>query len=190
MLSYGWEPLTLTLGPLNLFIGANASGKSNLVNPALLKLGLISYNQGNTSAAINYYKQVFANNPENEEAKDALAALEEIYVKDLGKPGEYFAFLETIPGYKVDNLKRDYQTGTPQGEARFMEIVDEIKREGRGKKYDCVVGVSGGTDSSYMLLKAIEWGLRPLAVHYDNTWNTAISMTTPVAHIMPMADLL
>jgi N-acetyl sugar amidotransferase len=75
----------------------------------------------------------------------------------------------------VEKLQHDYATGTPQGEAKLMAIVDQIRREGRGKKYDCVVGVSGGTDSSYMLLKACEWGLRPLAVHYDNTWNTAIA---------------
>jgi N-acetyl sugar amidotransferase len=75
----------------------------------------------------------------------------------------------------TDDLQRQYLTGTPEGEARLMSILDEIRRAGRGKKYDCVVGVSGGTDSSYMLLRAIEWGLRPLAVHYDNTWNTAIA---------------
>ncbi len=56
-----------------------------------------------------------------------------------------------------------------------MEIIRQIKADGKGKKYDCVIGVSGGTDSSYMLVKAMEWGLRPLAAHYDNTWNTAIA---------------
>jgi N-acetyl sugar amidotransferase len=75
----------------------------------------------------------------------------------------------------VEKLQAEYHTGTPTGEARMMGIVEEIKRAGRGKKYDCVVGVSGGTDSTFMLLRAIEWGLRPLAVHYDNTWNTAIA---------------
>lgn len=75
----------------------------------------------------------------------------------------------------VDGLRREYGTGTPEGEARLMRVIEDIKKAGRRKKYDCVVGVSGGTDSSYMLLKAVEWGLRPLAVHYDNTWNTAIA---------------
>lgn len=103
-------------------------GKSNLVNAALLKLGLISYNQGNIQTAINYYKQVFANNPENTEAKDALAALEEIYVKDLGKPDEYFAFLETIPGYKVDSAAKDsvtFNAAEAQFEAgRYAQAID------------------------------------------------------------------
>jgi tetratricopeptide (TPR) repeat protein len=85
-------------------------GRSNLINSALLRLGLISYNQGNTSAAINYYKQVFSNNPENSEAKDALAALEEIYVKELNRPNEYFQFLETVPGYDVSTASRDSVT--------------------------------------------------------------------------------
>jgi TolA-binding protein len=81
--------------------------KSPLVNKALLQLGLISYNLGNYEGAINYYKQVFTNNPEPGEASQALASLEEIYIRDLGRPGDYTAFLETVPGYKVDNYVRD-----------------------------------------------------------------------------------
>ncbi len=94
----------------------NYRGRSPLINPALLKLGLISYNDGNNSAAINYYKQVFANNPENDEAKEALSALETIY-KEMNRPDEYFAFLETVPGYKVTSAARDsvtYQTAEYQ----------------------------------------------------------------------------
>lgn len=75
----------------------------------------------------------------------------------------------------IDNLQNDYQTGTPSGEEKFLEIVEEIKKAGKGKHYDCIVGVSGGTDSSYMLYLAKKHGLRPLAVHYDNTWNSAIA---------------
>ncbi len=76
---------------------------------------------------------------------------------------------------QTDELDKQYQPGTAQAQTKLFEIFDKIKKEGIGKKYDCIIGVSGGTDSSYMLCKAIEWGLRPLAVHYDNTWNTAIS---------------
>lgn len=76
---------------------------------------------------------------------------------------------------QVEDLKVQYDTGTEAGERRFMAIVEQIKLAGRGRKYDCIIGVSGGTDSSYMLYLAKKWGLRPLAVHYDNTWNTAIS---------------
>jgi N-acetyl sugar amidotransferase len=77
--------------------------------------------------------------------------------------------------HQLEKLKEDYGTGSKKGEDKFIEIVDEIKKSGKGKKYDCVIGVSGGTDSSYMLYLTKKWGLRPLAVHYDNTWNTSIA---------------
>lgn len=77
--------------------------------------------------------------------------------------------------HQVDSLVEQYSTGKPEGERVLAEIIEQIKQAGKGKKYDCVIGVSGGTDSSYLLLKSIEWGLRPLAVHYDNTWNSAIA---------------
>lgn len=54
-------------------------------------------------------------------------------------------------------------------------IVDNIKRTGKNRSYDCVVGVSGGLDSSYLLYKAVEYGLRPLAFHVDNGWNSELS---------------
>lgn len=75
----------------------------------------------------------------------------------------------------VDGLVEQYQTGLEEGEKRIKDIIDKIKAEGKGKKYDCVIGVSGGTDSSYMVWWAVQNGLRPLAVHYDNTWNTSIA---------------
>ncbi|MCB0597330.1 MAG: tetratricopeptide repeat protein [Lewinellaceae bacterium] len=73
-------------------------GKSELIPKALIRLGLISYNQGNLDAAISYYKQVFANNPDEGDSNLALAALEEIYVDDLGQADNYFAFLESVRG--------------------------------------------------------------------------------------------
>lgn len=75
--------------------------------------------------------------------------------------------------HQVENLIHQYGTGQPKGDALFAEILGDIKRSGQGKKYDCIVGVSGGTDSSYLVYLAKQWGLRPLAVHYDNTWNSA-----------------
>ena len=75
-----------------------------------------------------------------------------------------------------EDLNHQYPTGL-EGQRKLEQIVDEIKKAGRGKPYDVVVGVSGGCDSSYMLIKAKEFGLRPLAVHFDNTWNTTIATT-------------
>ena len=70
-----------------------------------------------------------------------------------------------------ESLDHDYPTGAA-GRAVIEKIAGEIKAAGRGKKFDCVVGVSGGCDSSYTLYLAKELGLRPLAVHFDNTWNS------------------
>lgn len=76
---------------------------------------------------------------------------------------------------QIEKLKAEYGTGEPKGEERFQEILNSIKSEGKNKKYDCIIGVSGGTDSSYLLYMSKQWGLRPLAVHYDNTWNSSIA---------------
>ena len=81
--------------------------KVEYVNQSLMRLGLIAQNQGNNDAAIGYYKQVFYNNPTPADAKAALERLQDIYVNDLGKPDDYFAFLQTIPGYNVDNMAKD-----------------------------------------------------------------------------------
>jgi len=75
-----------------------------------------------------------------------------------------------------DELLEQYNTGKEEGRRELDRIMKQIKHEGRNKKYDCIIGVSGGTDSSYLLHLAVkEYGLRPLAVHYDNTWNSAIA---------------
>ena len=77
--------------------------------------------------------------------------------------------------HMLEDIKKEYGTGSSRGEARIDEVIEDIKKAGKDKKYDCVIGVSGGTDSSYMVWWAIQKGLRPLAVHYDNTWNTSIA---------------
>lgn len=56
------------------------------------------------------------------------------------------------------------------------ELVEKIKNDGKGKKYDCIIGVSGGRDSTYTLYNAVKLGLRPLAVHFDNGWNSEIAV--------------
>lgn len=55
-------------------------------------------------------------------------------------------------------------------------IVNKIKEEGRGKKYDCITGVSGGVDSTYLVYMAKQLGLNPLIVHFDNGWNSEIAV--------------
>jgi len=58
----------------------------------------------------------------------------------------------------------------------LLQIIKKIKKNGKRQKYDCIVGVSGGRDSTYTLLTAKRLGLRPLAVHFDNGWNSEISV--------------
>lgn len=64
-----------------------------------------------------------------------------------------------------------------EGKSRIQAIVETIKREGSGKKYDSIIGLSGGVDSSYLALTAKKYGLRPLAVHVDAGWNRDVGMT-------------
>ncbi len=97
-------------------------------------------------------------------------------IYDQGVPGITFDG-EGVCNYcrQVEAMEQQYGTGTPAGERRLRLLLEQIRAAGVRRRYHCVVGVSGGTDSSYLLVKAVEWGLRPLAVHYDNTWNTAIA---------------
>jgi len=63
-----------------------------------------------------------------------------------------------------------------EGRRRLGEIVGRIKRAGAAKRYDCVIGLSGGVDSTYTALQVKRLGLRPLAVHLDNGWNSEVSV--------------
>ena len=68
-----------------------------------------------------------------------------------------------------DRLDQQYALNEAN-KIKFDRIVQKIKRSGRGQRYDCIVGLSGGVDSTYCLYKVRELGLRPLAIHYDNGW--------------------
>lgn len=74
----------------------------------------------------------------------------------------------------IDQMEADHPIGD-EGDKILEQWVDQIKKDGKGKDYDVIVGISGGCDSSWLLSKAIDWGLRPLAAHFDNTWNTTIA---------------
>lgn len=59
---------------------------------------------------------------------------------------------------------------------RFETSINKIKELGKNKKYDCILGLSGGVDSSYLALIAKEQNLRPLVVHFDNGWNSEMAV--------------
>jgi N-acetyl sugar amidotransferase len=63
-----------------------------------------------------------------------------------------------------------------EGRLQWEKIVQKIKIAGKGKEYDCILGLSGGVDSSYLAIKVHEWGLRPLVVHVDAGWNSELAV--------------
>lgn len=72
-------------------------------------------------------------------------------------------------------IKANVFTGE-EAERRLNAIVAKIKQDGQNKEYDCVVGISGGADSTYNSYIAKKLGLRPLAVHLDNGWNAELAV--------------
>lgn len=62
------------------------------------------------------------------------------------------------------------------GEAALSGLVATMKAHGEGRDYDCVIGVSGGVDSTYVAYLTKKLGLRPLAVHLDNGWNSELAV--------------
>lgn len=63
-----------------------------------------------------------------------------------------------------------------EGEEKLNRLVERIKEDGRGKTYDCLIGLSGGVDSTYVAYLVKKLGLRPLAVHLDNGWNSELAV--------------
>lgn len=63
-----------------------------------------------------------------------------------------------------------------QGLRKLKELADTIKKTGAGQEYDCIMGLSGGVDSTYIAWTAKQLGLRPLAVHFDNGWNSELAV--------------
>ena len=63
-----------------------------------------------------------------------------------------------------------------EGERLLQATVEKIKAAGTGKKYDCLIGLSGGVDSSYVAYLVKKLGLRPLCIHFDNGWNSELSV--------------
>jgi len=63
-----------------------------------------------------------------------------------------------------------------EGQQRLAQIVEKIKKTGNGKPYDCLIGVSGGTDSTTAVLTLGKLGLRTLAIHLDNGWDSELAV--------------
>lgn len=69
-----------------------------------------------------------------------------------------------------------YPMDDKKGKIYLENMVSLIKNSGKGKPYDCMIGLSGGADSSYLAKKVVDLGLRPLAIHFDSGWNSEMSV--------------
>lgn len=73
-------------------------------------------------------------------------------------------------------VKPRWHTG-PEGRNHLEVMVEKIKKSGKGRDFDCIMGLSGGADSSYMLhVMVTEFGLRPLVFHVDGGWNSELAV--------------
>jgi len=87
---------------------------------------------------------------------------------------------ESVPGANLDaddtcaycrlHARMELQyPNDERGEAILERMIAKVRRAGKGRKYDCVIGLSGGRDSTYTLYRAVRhWNLRPLAVHFND----------------------
>lgn len=76
----------------------------------------------------------------------------------------------------IKNVKPNWHTDE-NGRLELEKIIEKLKKKGEGKEFDCLLGLSGGVDSSYMLhLMIKEFGLRPLVFHVDGGWNSEIAV--------------
>ncbi len=73
-----------------------------------------------------------------------------------------------------DNIDKRYFPNQ-EGKKRLNNLLEKVKESGKGKKYDCIMGLSGGLDSSYLAYLGYKWGLRVLAIHIDDGFDTEIS---------------
>lgn len=71
---------------------------------------------------------------------------------------------------------------------KLDKLVAEIKKAGRGRDFDCIIGMSGGVDSSYLLHMAFQLGLRPLVFHVDAGWNSQIAVNN-IERLVDALDL-
>lgn len=73
--------------------------------------------------------------------------------------------------------QKQYLAPGKEQEFALQQLVDKISADGKNKPYNCIVGLSGGVDSSYVAYWAWKAGLKPLAVHFDNGWNSELAVS-------------
>lgn len=71
---------------------------------------------------------------------------------------------------------RPFWMPNTQGAEKLDRLLNEVRTQGAGKPYDCIIGLSGGVDSSYLATRLKSWNLRPLVVHVDAGWNSELAV--------------
>ncbi len=84
---------------------------------------------------------------------------------------------------RYDELRSSRVATGEDGRRALESIVEQIKRAGRDREYDCIIGVSGGVDSTYVAYLVREMGLRALAVHFDNGWDSELAVKN-IEHVL------
>ena len=97
-----------------------------------------------------------------------------------GISNHYWDFHRLVkPNWHVNN----------DGESKLERLVDKIKKDGKGRDFDCIIGLSGGADSSYMLHTMVtKFGLRPLVFHVDGGWNSELAVNN-INNLIEKLDL-
>jgi N-acetyl sugar amidotransferase len=76
--------------------------------------------------------------------------------------------------YDIELPKRVFRGKTAEDELKKQ--IAKVKNKGKKREYDCIIGVSGGVDSTYVAYLTKQLGLRPLAIHFDNGWNSELAV--------------
>lgn len=79
--------------------------------------------------------------------------------------------------YRYDDILDSRVFRGPEAETKLNALVESIKKTGKNKEYDCIIGVSGGVDSTYVAYLTKQLGLKPLAIHFDNGWNSELAVS-------------
>lgn len=77
---------------------------------------------------------------------------------------------------EFDSKLRHLWLRGPEGETALRAKIEAIKQANAHRDYDCILGLSGGVDSSYLAIKTVEYGMRPLVVHVDAGWNSELAV--------------
>jgi N-acetyl sugar amidotransferase len=91
----------------------------------------------------------------------------DISFDDKGISNYYYAYRKAEAELLVSGI---------EGRKKLEQIAEMIKQDGKDQPYDCIMGLSGGVDSTYVAYLAKSLGLRPLAVHFDNGWNSELAV--------------